>query len=269
MLVRCCALVDEQSKDTFADEQLATKIAVSAQPCEYSLETLAGITTRIQGLEVRGLEVRGSRSEKWHDLPPAFTGSHLPDTRGERATQEVVRCIPSLAHIADQFDPEDSEPEVLLLIGKNMPWISKIECHGEEPPFAHKNILGWSIVGTVEKDLLPKDCLAVTNSSASSTVFRGGITSEVCYTSSTVSLPAASRAGDTVTLLEASRPGDIVSHSVVSSQRNSRTLFIVSRPRDFTSPKVSSHAKKALQHGSRQRPRKKRRPPERSPWRPL
>ena len=46
-VITCCALVDEQSRDTFADEQLATDVAVNPVSCEYNLETLAGLTKRV------------------------------------------------------------------------------------------------------------------------------------------------------------------------------------------------------------------------------
>ena len=188
-VLRCCALVDEQSKDTFADGKIASKVAVDAKPCEYNLETLAGLTTRVNGLELDGLQVRGNRSNEWYDLPPAFTGSHLPDSRGERATYEIVQRIPSLSHLAHHFDPEDPEPEVLLLIGNNMDWAYKLHCEGKKPPFAHRNIFGWSVVGSVSRDLLPEGCLALTLAHGATRSFRGNIVSEVVYSASPVFSP--------------------------------------------------------------------------------
>ena len=79
---QCLALTDEQAKHTFCDEKLRKTLKVNAPVCEYNLETLAGLTMHVRGHEVSGLQVRGTDG-RWYDLPNAYTGSHVPDTRAE------------------------------------------------------------------------------------------------------------------------------------------------------------------------------------------
>ena len=158
--IKCLVMVDEKSRHTFVDEKVVNLLKVRAPSCSYQLETLAGLSTTVHGSMVQGLQVRGHRMDTWHNVPMALTGGHLPDSRAERATRQIVESIPMLAQYAPYFDDEDRVPETLLLIGTNMQEAFKVTSYGDAAPYAHLNIFGWSVVGEVDEDLIPSGCLA-------------------------------------------------------------------------------------------------------------
>lgn len=194
-VVRCLAIVDEQACQTFADEKLVTELSLRPPRVEYSLETLAGLKTHVRGHELSGLQIRNPREDFWFELPVAYTGSHLPDTRAERATKQIVECLPSVAHLAELFEDEDEVPETLLLVGLDMSLAFNTYSEGNLPPYAHRNIFGWSIVGSVERRMLPANSLAYRTHSTGKAdrVFRGILVSDVSYISSENFLPKHAR----------------------------------------------------------------------------
>ena len=78
-------MIDEHSDQCFVDESVLDRFEISAPNCEYNLETLAGLKLRRQGKAVTGLQVKGFRSRKWHNIPEALTGGHM--TLGRRELQ--------------------------------------------------------------------------------------------------------------------------------------------------------------------------------------
>ena len=183
-VLSCLALVDDQSRHTFASNKLVHALNLKPPNCVYNLETLAGLKMRVQGHVLSGLQVKGKQRGKWLDLPNAFTGSHIPDTRAERATKQVVDTLPGVSHLNKFFDEEDRTLETLLLIGLDMQELLKIHCVGKFPPYAHRNALGWSIVGYVPKSDLPEGCLAKEASSNAERSFRGGMVESFQYEAS-------------------------------------------------------------------------------------
>ena len=184
-VVKCLIMVDEQSRKTFVDEKLITLLDLHHVECSYQLETLAGLSTEVDGSIVGGLQVRGYQMETWHDVPPALTGGHIPDSRAERATRPVVECIPTVSQYAQYFDEEDPVPETLLLIGTDMGEAFHVTSFGETAPFVHLNIFGWSLLGEVDASILPPDSLAVQSPSNEATkVLRGSIVRDIVIAAS-------------------------------------------------------------------------------------
>ena len=182
-IIKCCVMLDDQSHHTFTDEYVVKSLGLQPPRCEYNLETLAGLTYRVQGFAVSDLQIKGIRGEEWYDLPVSYTGGHIPDSRAERATRTIVEGIPSLAHLAHLFEEENPVPQTLLLVGLDMAWSSKTHCEGKYPPFAHKTILGWSIVNTLPREELPRDSLAfqMAGTSHAEKAFRGSIVRDVMF----------------------------------------------------------------------------------------
>ena len=157
--IKCLAIIDEQSNQSFADEQLITDLAVSRiHLCEesYTVTTLSQLTSRIDGLRVTGLEVSGVHLDSWIELPPCLTHPALPDTRNETCTPELVSKHPHIAHLAKNFPHVEPKLRVLLLIGADCGNAMKTQCHGKTYPFAHETALGWALVGPSCRDTLPK-----------------------------------------------------------------------------------------------------------------
>ena len=153
-------MVDEQSTRCFVDNQLLKKLGISAPHLKYSLRTLSGLTTNVDGQAVANLQVRAARHKKWHSLPVTLTSPLIPDTRHERATTEIVQQLRHLAHYAGNFLPEDDVPETLLLIGADCGDLMKSRSVGSVSPVAHITPLGWAVVGPVPRTLVPEQCLA-------------------------------------------------------------------------------------------------------------
>ena len=177
--LRCLAMIDEHSDHCFVDESVLDRFEISAPYCEYNLETLAGLKLRRQGKAVTGLQVKGLRSKKWHNIPEALTGGHMPDSRAERATRPVVECIPSLAHLAHNFEEEDESLQTLLIIGRTMSNVFRVRSFGRRPPFAHQNILGWSVVCEYPRAALPPHTLAARATAVTDTRAYRGVVSDV------------------------------------------------------------------------------------------
>ena len=153
-------MVDEHADQCFVDKSVPDDLAISAPQCEYNLETLAGLNLRLHGKSVSGLQIKGLRGQRWYDVPTALTGGHIPDSRAERATRQVVESIPTLKHLASHFEDEDESLQTLLVMGRSMTNAFNIKCFGSQPPYAHQNLLGWAVVGEFPRASLPPHTLA-------------------------------------------------------------------------------------------------------------
>ena len=148
--VRCLAIIDEQSSDTFCDNKLMNMLRVpsSLQHANtYRISTMANFVTTFNGLNVSGIEVRGANEKEWITLPSTFTHPSIPDSRDEVATPDIVRAHPHIRKFASKFPEIAADHEVLLLIGVNCGAAMRTRCYGSRFPFVHHTALGWAIVG--------------------------------------------------------------------------------------------------------------------------
>ena len=148
--VRCLAIIDEQSSDTFCDNRLMNMLRVppSLQHANtYRISTMANSVTTFDGLIVSGIEVRGVNEKKWLTLPSTLTHPSIPDSRDEVATPDLVRAHPHIRKYASNFPEITSDEEVLLLIGVNCGAAMRTRCYGSRYPFVHHTALGWAVVG--------------------------------------------------------------------------------------------------------------------------
>ena len=152
---RCLAIVDEQSSSTFIDERLLSIIDVpkcNMAKTDYNLTTLQSLKTRVEGVTVSNLRVKGLHSKKWINLPKVYTHSGLPDTRAEAAGPETVRMHGHVKSFAKRFSPILPSDEVMVLVGANCGEAMFTRSYGSHYPFVHKMALGYSLVGPVCDD---------------------------------------------------------------------------------------------------------------------
>ena len=159
-VVRCYVMVDTHSYHTFCDKKLADALSLPTPYAEYNLATLAGHKTFIKGHEVSGLKVRGIRGGDWFYLPYTFTNPNIMEARSERASRDIVEKIEHLSQFSSNFESEDHVSTTQLLIGLDAPELLWSEPHGTMAPYACSTPLGWAVLGSVPKDIIPPHCLS-------------------------------------------------------------------------------------------------------------
>lgn len=149
---RCYAIIDEQSNSSFVDSKLVDHFGVNAPFQNYTLSTMSGSATSVQGRIVKGLKITGVEETSSYFLPPVFTNDSIPSSKDEVATPEIVRMHKSVSKFADKFLPKDENAEVLLLLGRDTGNVMKTKCYGSCAPFVHHTALGWALIGPVCTD---------------------------------------------------------------------------------------------------------------------
>ena len=136
-------------------------LGIDAKPEAYSLSTMSGLRTSMEGCLVKDLEVRGVHENEWIGLPPMWSHSALPDTRDEVATRRIVEAHPHIAHLSKHFPVKRENVEVLLLIGHDCGTAMATKMYGRKFPYAHHTSLGWALVGPtcVTGDRAERRCL--------------------------------------------------------------------------------------------------------------
>ena len=151
-ILRCYAILDEQSSSTFVDTKVATFFNLNLPMRSYTIRTMSGLKTSTAGMEIRGLKVKGVNQKKLISLPNFMTNDHFPDARCEIATPAIVSEQTHIRHLSKHFLPYDPKAEVLMLIGRDCGSAMSTQCLGYRAPFAHRTPLGWALVGSVCKE---------------------------------------------------------------------------------------------------------------------
>ena len=145
--LRCYAVLDEQSTSSFADPVLLEYFKISAPIHNYTLSTLAGLTTNVHGQIIPNLKIRGVGETKVYDLPPLWTNENLRCSKSQVATPDIVKAHAHLSKYASSFNDIDRDAEVLLLIGLDSGDLLHTKCYGNRYPYVHHTALGWALVG--------------------------------------------------------------------------------------------------------------------------
>ena len=153
-VVKCLAILDDQSTRCFADPKFIDLLKVNAPKHLYSVETLNGLSTNVVGNLISGIRVRKVGGSLWYTLPKTLTCDAIPDTRQEMATPELIRSLPHLKHLANKFVYPDRNIETLLLIGADAGELMTFKTLGNKAPYVHETLLGHALVGPVAKDMV-------------------------------------------------------------------------------------------------------------------
>ncbi|KAG1695324.1 hypothetical protein GQR58_006635 [Nymphon striatum] len=149
IVIRCYAILDEQSNSSFIDPKLTSSLNLSGPTCEYNLTTMTGYRNKVTASIIEGLLIRGVEEQRKYKLPSMYTSESIPDCKSEIASPKIVEMHPHICHLAKYFPEVDPAAEVLILLGRDSKDIMKTECHGDRFPFAHHTALGWALVGGV------------------------------------------------------------------------------------------------------------------------
>ena len=156
----CFCILDEQSNTSFIDTSLIRFFNLQPPRSDYSITTMQGVSSKVEGCVVSDLEVRGLNQNSWIALPQLFSNDNIPDTRFEVATRSVVSKFPDISHLAKHFMKHVGNHEVLLLIGSNCGPAMVTKTHSNKAPIPHETSLGWSLVGPVSS-LNSRDALVM------------------------------------------------------------------------------------------------------------
>ena len=146
-VLKTYAILDDQSSSSFIDPSVIEYFKAPSTPVNYSLKTLQGLKTEIQGRVVDNLVIRGVGCSQTFELPSMLTNGAIPDTKDEIATPNVVRMHKHVRHLAPLFNELDSNAQVTLLLGRNCEQILPVKCHGDKVPYAYETKLGYALVG--------------------------------------------------------------------------------------------------------------------------
>lgn len=158
-VLRCYAMLDEQSTSSFVDQKLLDFFSVQTPLEEYCLNTLSGTSTVVQGRSITDLHVRGVGEDRTFLLPKLLTSDCIPSSKDGIASPSIVRSYPHMAHLADNFYEVDPKAEVLMLLGLDADEALSSYSSSTSPPFVHHTALGWALVGSVcplKQPLSPK-----------------------------------------------------------------------------------------------------------------
>ena len=99
--VKCFAIIDEQSNQTFVDTRLVESLSVPKEDLQdetYTMSTLSQLSPSVTGKRIINLAVKGTNRDTWLPLPPVLTHPGLPDTRDEVCTSKVLASSPIYPH---------------------------------------------------------------------------------------------------------------------------------------------------------------------------
>ena len=99
------------------------------------------------------------------DLPVLIECDNIPNNRHEIPTQEVARYHSHLCDI--QLDRLDDNSDILLLLGRDVPYVHRIldqRTGHPDAPIGLRSPLGWTVVGDV--------CLGSQHHSSSANVYK-------------------------------------------------------------------------------------------------
>ena len=149
--IRCYAILDDHSNLSYVDPAVVDYFDLDCPTVDYYLGTLTSLRTKTEGTIVSELEIQGVGENSRYRIKNLIANPNIPNSKQEVASPDLVRSLPHIAHLADNFNPIDDNAEVLILLGRRCSDLIKMECHGDKAPYAFKNALGWACVGTGEE----------------------------------------------------------------------------------------------------------------------
>ena len=94
--------------------------------------------------------IESCSSELSLELPTLIECDNLPDNRHEIPTSDVAKFHPHLHDIIPELEPLDDTCQILLLFGRDLPYVHRVLAQRTSlpnAPIAHKSPLRWTIMG--------------------------------------------------------------------------------------------------------------------------
>ncbi|KAL9958369.1 hypothetical protein ACROYT_G035375 [Oculina patagonica] len=149
-VVETCALLDSGSDVSLCDEKLIHELGISGVQRNFFLTTQEKKESSKSGLEVK-LTIDSINSQSSLEIPKVWTVDRLNISEQSIPREQDADQWP---HLSDIYLPEIDSKEVRLIIGCNVPdafWVLEERRGGKGDPVAIRSILGWTIVGPIEK----------------------------------------------------------------------------------------------------------------------
>ena len=150
--IRVYAVLDDQANKSLAKKELFDLFDPNCPSEKYDLKTCSSSTSET-GRRSHGFIVESLDQKTRLNLPTLIECDTIPANRHEVATREVTASHPHMADIADYIPSMDSNADILLLIGRDMPRAYHVldqrlgPSEDSNQPFAQLLSLGWVVVG--------------------------------------------------------------------------------------------------------------------------
>ena len=213
VVVRAVVMADDQAHQCYMHPDLPRALGLETGVCDYSLETLGGITSFSDASFLKDLQVQAYRGGTWYDVPIVKANRFLPDSRAERATDEIIKRVPHLKHLQDRFESEEPQAETMLILGLDADWLHKCKPYGRHAPYAHASPLGWAFTGKIAKVDLPEGCLAVSVPTQNIRLLRTGSLEGAKFATSPLFLPRHERWTPTEDIFNVREDDDVATWS--------------------------------------------------------
>ena len=145
------AILDDQSNGSLATSKFFEIFNEKGPESPYSLRSCAGLVN-VAGRRATGYSVQSLDYSNTISIPLLIECNEIPNNREEISTPEIANFYPHLSDIAKHIPALNSDVEILLLIGRDVPSAHHVHDQRIGPlngPFAQKTSLGWTVVGDV------------------------------------------------------------------------------------------------------------------------
>lgn len=130
--IKAYVVIDDQSNCSLARPKLFDLLKLDGEATSYTLKTCSG-TTHARGRRARNLIIESVDGAQSHRLPVLTECSAIPDSREEIPTPAATRAHPHLKPIAERIPELDPEAEILLLVGRDAPSLTRFMSLGTDP----------------------------------------------------------------------------------------------------------------------------------------
>jgi hypothetical protein len=142
-------MLDDQSNRSLARSAFFDLFKVNSRPEEYIMSSCSGKMTT-SGRRASEFVIESCSGELTLELPTLIECDNLPDNRHEIPTSDVAKFHPHLHDIIPELEPLDDKCQILLLIGRDLPYVHRVLAQRTSlpnAPIAQKSPLGWTIMG--------------------------------------------------------------------------------------------------------------------------
>lgn len=147
--VKMYIILDDQSNRSLARSSFFDMFKICSPPEEYIMNSCNGKLVT-SGRRASGFVMESCDRHVSIDLPVLIECDNIPNNRQEIPSPDVTRYHPHLGDI--ELDRLDDQCQILLLIGRDVPYVHRIldqKTGHPDAPIGLRSPLGWTVVGDV------------------------------------------------------------------------------------------------------------------------
>ena len=148
-VVKCYAILDEQSNKSLARPELFTLLDIKSDSYQYALRSCSGSVVT-SGRRADNCIMESLDQSVRYAMPTLIECADIPNNKHEICTPEIARMHDHLNAISDNISCYDENADILLLIGRDMTEVHHVIDQVTGPPgapFAQRLGLGWMVIG--------------------------------------------------------------------------------------------------------------------------